>query len=79
MQKEAQHMENNRPEGRKRRVEGTGSGLNRRGEGLNTGPVGSGNGFSPRKGNQPFKETGGGGNYRGRRGGGGGIGFGAEL
>ena len=68
-------MENNRPEGRKRRVEGTGSGLNRRGEGLNTGPVGSGNGFSPRKGNQPFKETGGGGNYRGRRGGGGGIGI----
>ena len=64
-------MENNRPEGRKRKIEGTGSGLYRRGEGLNTGPVGKGGGFSPRKGNAQFRETGGGGNYNGKRGGGG--------
>ena len=61
--------ENERPEGRKRRVEGTGSGLNRRGDGLNTGPVGSGEGFSGKKPqtNQSFSENNGGGNYNGRR------------
>ena len=63
-------MDNNRPEGRKKRIEGTGSGLNRRGEGLNTGPVGSGNGFSPKKGEnnvRPFKENDESGSYRGTR------------
>ncbi len=38
-------MENNRPQGRKKQIGGTGSGLNRRGDGLGTGPVGSGEGF----------------------------------
>ena len=63
----------NRPEGRKKRIEGAGGGLYRRGEGQNTGPVGSGgpgpgNGGAQR-GGTPFVQTGGGGNYRGRRGG----------
>ena len=66
---------NNRPEGRKRRIEGTGSGLYRRGEGLNTGPVGKGQSAAPKKVTQQFTENGGGGNYRGKRGGGGGIGI----
>ena len=67
---------NNRPEGRKRRIEGTGGGMYRRGDGLNTGPVGKGNSFAPRKSGQQFTENGGGGgNYRGKRGGGGGIGI----
>ena len=64
-------MDNNRPEGRKKRISGTGGGLYRRGEGQNTGPVGSGNGFSPgRKSDTPFTEGSGGGNYNGKRGGG---------
>ena len=59
----------NRPEGRKKRIEGAGGGLYRRGEGQNTGPVGSGgpgpgNGGAQR-GGTPFVQTGGGGNYRG--------------
>jgi len=62
---------NNRPEGRKRRIEGTGGGLYRRGDGLNTGPVGKGQSASPKKPGQQFTENGGGGNYRGKRGGGG--------
>ena len=66
---------NNRPEGRKRRIEGTGSGLYRRGDGLNTGPVGKGQSSAPKKVVQQFTENGGGGNYRGKRGGGGGIGI----
>ena len=66
---------NNRPEGRKRRIEGTGSGLYRRGEGLNTGPVGKGQSAAPKKVVQQFTGNGGGGNYRGKRGGGGGIGI----
>ena len=66
---------NNRPQGRKRRIEGTGSGLYRRGEGLNTGPVGKGQSAAPKKVTQQFTENGGGGNYRGKRGGGGGIGI----
>lgn len=61
-------MENNRPEGRKKRVEGSGSGLYRRDEGLGSGPVGSGSGFSQKKEEgQSFSENGGGGNYRGTR------------
>ncbi len=66
-------MEDNRPEGRKKRIEGEGSGLYRRGEGLNTGPVGSGEGIRPNKteGGKPFSENQGGGNYNGRRSGGG--------
>ena len=77
-------MEGNRPEGRKRRIVGEGSDVRRRGEGLNTGPVGSGEGFKPNRErpdsprpNEPqsrpvFSENGGGGNYNGRRSGGGG-------
>ena len=65
-------MENDRPQGRKKRIEGTGSGLNRRGEGLGTGPVGSGEGFKPQQSAKPgFSENEGGGNYNGRRSGGG--------
>ena len=64
-------MDNNRPEGRKKRISGTGGGLYRRGEGQNTGPVGSGNGFSPGRNSGPqFTEGSGGGNYNGKRGGG---------
>ena len=65
-------MDNNRPEGRKRRIEGQSSDVHRRGEGLNTGPVGSGEGFKPNQTqSQPvFTENGGGGNYNGRKGGG---------
>ncbi len=67
-------MDNNRPEGRKKRIGGESSGVYRRGEGLNTGPVGSGEGFKS-GGSQPqrpdFRETGGGGNFNGRRSGGG--------
>ena len=65
-------MSDNRPEGRKKNVGGTGSGLYRRGEGLNTGPVGSGSGRPG--GEKPggaqqgsFRETGGGGDYNGKR------------
>ncbi len=67
-------MDNDRPQGRKKQIGGQGSGLNRRGEGLGTGPVGSGEGFRPKpSGGKPsFSENGGGGNYRGRRSGGGG-------
>ncbi len=47
-------MDNKRPQGREKNVSGTGSGLHRRGEGLNTGPVGStgtpGNGSRPQGG-----------------------------
>ena len=66
-------MENNRPEGRKKRIGGEGSGLHRRGDGLNTGPVGSGEGFKPASGTPGpgFTGNGGGGNYNGRRSGGG--------
>ena len=65
-------MENDRPQGRKKRIEGEGSGLYRRGEGLNTGPVGSGEGFKPQQSGKPgFSENEGGGNYNGRRSGGG--------
>ena len=64
-------MENDRPQGRKKRIEGEGSGLYRRGEGLNTGPVGSGEGFKPQQSGKPgFSENEGGGNYNGRRSGG---------
>ena len=65
-------MENDRPQGRKKHIGGTGSGLNRRGEGLGTGPVGSGEGFKPQQSAKPgFSENEGGGNYNGRRSGGG--------
>ena len=66
-------MENDRPQGRKKRIEGEGSGLYRRDEGLHSGPVGSGEGFKPNtSGGKPsFSENGGGGNYNGRRSGGG--------
>ena len=71
-------MENDRPEGRKKRIEGSGSGLDRRGEGLNTGPVGSGEGFSRPQQQRPqsqrretqFTENNGGGNGPKRSGGG---------
>ena len=64
-------MSDNRPEGRKKNVEGTGSGLYRRGEGLNTGPVGRGSGKpGGGAGQDGFRETGGG-NYNGKRSGGG--------
>ena len=68
-------MENQRPEGRKRRITGTGGGLERRGEGLNTGPVGRGGGIGQGKNNatSQFRESGRGGNYNGMRGGGLGI------
>ena len=44
-------MSDERPQGRKRNIKGTGSGLNRRGEGQNTGPVGS-------TGNKPGQDSG---------------------
>ena len=79
-------MDENRPQGRKRRVGGEGTEVRRRGEGLGTGPVGSGEGFRPGQ-SQPqqgrpqrpqsrpaFSENGGGGNYNGRRSGGSGGG-----
>jgi len=67
----------NRPQGRNKRIGGSAGGLERRGEGLNTGPVGSGssprgsaqNGRPSASGTQ-FTENGGGGDYRGNRGGG---------
>ena len=80
-------MEGNRPEGRKKRIGGESGGVYRRGDGLNTGPVGSGEGFKPGSsdnapgagprptrptGRPGFTENGGGGDYRGRRSGGGG-------
>ena len=72
-------MENNRPQGRKKHISGQGTGLDRRGEGLNTGPVGSGS-TAPKKpadGGVQIHETNGsgGGNYRGTRGSGGGKGI----
>ncbi len=64
-------MSDNRPEGRKQNAQGGGSGLYRRGGGLNTGPVGRGSGKPGQDAGQGgFRETGGGGNYNGRRGGG---------
>ena len=68
-------MDNNRPEGRKKRIGGEGSDVNRRGEGLNTGPVGSGEGFKPGGAQKTpgaqktgaFRESGNGGDYNGRR------------
>ena len=75
---EGVRMENNRPQGRKKQIGGTGSGLNRRGEGLGSGPVGSGEGFShpqqnsgPRRGGVQFTEGSGGGRGSGPRRGGG--------
>ncbi len=75
-------MEGNRPEGRKKRIGGESGEVYRRGEGLNTGPVGSGEGFRPSGSGSPGKDSGtgsrpgfsenGGGDYRGRRSGGGG-------
>ena len=61
-------MNDDRPTGRKKNIQGTGSGLYRRGDGLNTGPVGRGSGRPG--GPQGFRETGGGGNFNGKRGGG---------
>ena len=61
-------MNDDRPTGRKKNIQGTGSGLYRRGDRLNTGPVGRGSGRPG--GPQGFRETGGGGNFNGKRGGG---------
>ncbi len=59
-------MSDNRPQGRKKNIGGIGGGLDRRGSGLNTGPVGRGSGVP----GGSFRESGGGGNFNGKRGGG---------
>ena len=59
-------MSDNRPQGRKKNIGGIGGGLDRRGSGLNTGPVGRGSGVP----GGSFRESGDGGNFNGKRGGG---------
>ena len=58
-------MNNNRPRGREKNVTGPGKTVNKRGEGLHTGPVGDSSGYSDRR------EPSGGSGQRGTRSGGG--------
>ena len=58
-------MNNNRPRGREKNVTGPGKTVNKRGEGLHTGPVGDSGGYSDRR------EPSGGSGQRGTRSGGG--------
>ena len=66
--------ENNRPQGRETNTTGKGKGLYKRGEGLNTGPVGKQDGYQGRKEQYASSGGGGGGGHRATRAiGGGGI------
>ena len=60
-----------RPQGRDRRVIGTGKGVHKRGEGLGTGPVGSSDGYAGKKPSE--SSSGGGSGTPGKRGGGMGL------
>ncbi len=53
-----------RPNGREKKVTGTGKGLYKRGEGLNTGPVGKQDGYQGRKEQQQQQQSAGGGGTR---------------